>query len=78
MASATRSDEKIGTDAVDNVLRVNLSDEELASRRQKWEPRQISLVSGAIWKYAHTIGLARDGMVTHPGGKTEKICYADQ
>ena len=32
---------------------------------------------GAIWKYAQTVGPARDGAVTHPGGARETHCYAD-
>jgi dihydroxy-acid dehydratase len=30
-----------------------------------------------LWKYAQTVGPARDGAVTHPGGKAETVCYAD-
>ena len=33
--------------------------------------------SGAIWKYAQTVGSARDGAVTHPGGAAETVTYAD-
>ncbi|MEM8826149.1 MAG: dihydroxy-acid dehydratase [Pseudomonadota bacterium] len=68
----------IEIDAVDGILNVRLSDEELASRGKEWEPRETEYGSGAIWKYAQTVGSAKSGAVTHPGGAAEKICYADQ
>ena len=33
--------------------------------------------SGYLWKYAQTVGAAKDGAVTHPGGAAEKQTYAD-
>jgi dihydroxy-acid dehydratase len=67
----------IEIDAVDGILNVQLSDEELAARRQKWTARETDYASGALWKYAQTVGSARYGAVTHPGGAKEKHCYAD-
>lgn len=67
----------IEIDAVDGILNVQLSDEELAARRQKWTARETDYASGALWKYAQTVGSARYGAVTHPGGSKEKQCYAD-
>ncbi|KGF69111.1 dihydroxy-acid dehydratase [Hoeflea sp. BAL378] len=64
-------------DAVDGILSVRLSDEELAARRDKWTARETDYASGALWKYAQTVGSARYGAVTHPGGAKEKHCYAD-
>jgi len=64
-------------DAVEGVLSVRLSDEELAARREKWIARETDYASGALWKYAQTVGSARYGAVTHPGGAKEKHCYAD-
>jgi dihydroxy-acid dehydratase len=64
-------------DAVDGTLDVKLSDEELAARAKKWKARRTDYQSGAIWKYAQTVGSARDGAVTHPGGASETHCYAD-
>jgi dihydroxy-acid dehydratase len=31
--------------------------------------------SGALWKYAQTVGSPRYGAVTHGGAKLEKISY---
>ncbi|MBU4530723.1 MAG: dihydroxy-acid dehydratase [Hoeflea sp.] len=67
----------IEIDAVDGILGVRLSDEELAARREKWVARETDYASGALWKYAQTVGSARYGAVTHPGGAKEKHCYAD-
>ncbi|MEL7274162.1 MAG: dihydroxy-acid dehydratase [Pseudomonadota bacterium] len=67
----------IHLDAVEGTMSVDLSDEELEKRRKAWEPRETDYTSGVIWKFAQTVGSARYGAVTHPGGKMEKNCYAD-
>ncbi|MEL6504575.1 MAG: dihydroxy-acid dehydratase [Pseudomonadota bacterium] len=67
----------IHLDAVEGTMSVDLSDEELGERRKTWEPRETDYTSGVIWKFAQTVGSARYGAVTHPGGKMEKNCYAD-
>ncbi|WP_157019153.1 dihydroxy-acid dehydratase [Mesorhizobium xinjiangense] len=64
-------------DAVAGTIDVALDDDELAKRAKAWKPRETDYESGAIWKYAQTVGSARDGAVTHPGGAKEKHCYAD-
>jgi dihydroxy-acid dehydratase len=67
----------IKIDAVDGILEVELSDAELEKRRKAWKPRETDYRSGALWKYAQTVGSARKGAVTHPGGKAESHVYAD-
>ncbi|MGP9822477.1 dihydroxy-acid dehydratase [Salinarimonas sp. NSM] len=67
----------IEMDAINGVLAVHVSDEELDRRRQAWQPRETSYGSGVVWKFAQTVGPARYGAVTHPGAKGEKQCYAD-
>jgi dihydroxy-acid dehydratase len=67
----------ISIDAVTGRLDVELSEAELADRRSRWQPRETTLTSGAIWKYAQAVGPAKDGAVTHPGGAAEKQTYAD-
>jgi dihydroxy-acid dehydratase len=67
----------ITLDAVKGLLQVDLSDEELAKRKAAWKPRETDYASGALWKYAQTVGPAEKGAVTHPGGKYEKSQYAD-
>ncbi|RWA75638.1 dihydroxy-acid dehydratase [Mesorhizobium sp.] len=67
----------ISIDAVKGTIEVALSDAELAARAKSWKARRTDYQSGAIWKYAQTVGSARDGAVTHPGGAKETHCYAD-
>jgi dihydroxy-acid dehydratase len=67
----------ITIDAIDGILSVALTDEELAARRALWQPRETDFTSGYIWKYAQQVGPAVTGAVTHPGGAHEKQCYAD-
>jgi len=54
-----------------------LTDADLAARRQAWQPRAAHYGSGALWRYAQTVGDAHLGAVTHPGGKHELRQYAD-
>ncbi|KRB14074.1 dihydroxy-acid dehydratase [Mesorhizobium sp. Root695] len=72
-----RDGDVISIDAVNGTIEVALSDSELAARAKTWKARTTDYQSGAIWKYAQTVGPARDGAVTHPGGAKETHCYAD-
>lgn len=72
-----RDGDVISIDAVNGTIEVALSDTELAARAKGWKARTTDYQSGAIWKYAQTVGPARDGAVTHPGGAKETHCYAD-
>ncbi|TPK49619.1 dihydroxy-acid dehydratase [Mesorhizobium sp. B2-5-4] len=72
-----RDGDVITIDAVNGTIEVALSESELAARAKTWKERTTDYQSGAIWKYAQTVGSARDGAVTHPGGAKETHCYAD-
>jgi dihydroxy-acid dehydratase len=72
-----RDGDIIDIDAEAGRLDVRLSDTDMAERRRAWKPRETDYRSGAIWKYAQTVGSARDGAVTHPGGAAETVTYAD-
>lgn len=72
-----RDGDVISIDANEGTIEVALSDDELAARHKEWKPRETDYTSGVIWKYAQTVGNARYGAVTHPGGAKEKQCYAD-
>lgn len=72
-----RDGDLISIDAVNGTIEVALSKAELAARAKAWKARTTDYQSGAIWKYAQTVGSARDGAVTHPGGAKETHCYAD-
>jgi dihydroxy-acid dehydratase len=67
----------ITLDAEAGALEVALSEAELASRRRAWKPRQHDFQSGALWRYAQTVGDAEKGAVTHPGARAETHVYAD-
>ena len=73
-----RDGDIIELDAVNGTLNVKLSDDELAKRKTQWKSRENDCGSGYLWKYAQQVGPAVNGAVTHPGGKAEKISYADQ
>jgi dihydroxy-acid dehydratase len=67
----------VAIDAVQGTISVEVSDAELECRRAAWRPRENEFESGYLWKYAQTVGSAKDGAVTHPGGAHEKQSYAD-
>ena len=64
-------------DARAGTIDVELSDDELAARHKAWKPRQTDFGSGALWRYAQTVGPAVKGAVTHPGAAAETHVYAD-
>ena len=72
-----RNGDKITIDAVNGTIDVDLTDEELATRRAEWTPREHEYQSGTIWKYAQTVGSAEKGAVTHPGAVAETHVYVD-
>jgi len=72
-----RNGDRIRMDATAGTMEVLLSDAELAERRAAWTPRPTDYNSGAIWKFAQTVGPAHLGAVTNPGGAAETHCYAD-
>jgi dihydroxy-acid dehydratase len=72
-----KNGDRIRMDAVAGTIEVLISDEEMKVRRAAWTPRGTDYNSGAIWKYAQTVGPAHLGAVTNPGGAAETHCYAD-
>ncbi|MCC1493026.1 dihydroxy-acid dehydratase [Cognatishimia sp. F0-27] len=73
-----KNGDMITIDAVSGVLSVDLSDEELDTRKKAWSgPRETIYASGALWKYAQLVGETYKGAVTHPGAEKEKHVYAD-
>lgn len=67
----------ITIDASKGRLDVELSKAELEKRKKRWRPRKTNHNSGAIWRYAQTVGPASGGAVVHPGAKGETHTYAD-
>ncbi|MDU8944446.1 dihydroxy-acid dehydratase [Ovoidimarina sediminis] len=73
-----RDGDVITIDAIKGEISVDLSEEELARRKEQWAgPRETIYASGALWKYAQLVGATRLGAVTHPGAKGEKHVYMD-
>ncbi len=72
-----RDGDIIELDAVQGTIEIKVSAEELATRRAAWRPREHDFGSGAIWRYAQTVGSALNGAVTHPGQAGETHIYAD-
>jgi len=64
-------------DAIKGTIAVELSKSELAARKRKWKPRETMYASGALWRYAQTVGSALTGATTHPGAKAEKHVYGE-
>ncbi|MFT6672418.1 MAG: dihydroxy-acid dehydratase [Afipia broomeae] len=67
----------IEIDAEKGTLSVRLDPQEWAARRERWQPRRHAFQSGALWRYAQTVGPAGKGAVTHPGAAAEEHVYAD-
>jgi dihydroxy-acid dehydratase len=67
----------INLDAVEGTLTCNVSEKEFSERKKAWKPRDHGYGSGALWKYAQSVGPAVSGAVTHPGGSKEGVAYAD-
>lgn len=72
-----RNGDIINIDAEVGTLNVELSEHELQERKALWVTHKHDFQSGALWRYAQTVGSARFGAVTHPGAKEETHVYAD-
>ena len=73
-----RDGDMITLDAVKGSISVDLSDDELATRKKDWKgPRETLYGAGALWKYAQLVGPTYLGAVTHPGAAAERHDYMD-
>jgi dihydroxy-acid dehydratase len=72
-----RDGDMIMIDAKTGRLDLEVSEAELAERRKDWKPHTHNYGSGALWKYAQTVGPAHLGAVTHPGFAGERHVFAD-
>ena len=69
--------DEIAIDAETGTIDLNVAPEILDERRKLWKPRLSDYRSGALWRYARTVGPAYKGAVTHPGAKEERHVFAD-
>jgi dihydroxy-acid dehydratase len=67
----------IALDAEAGTIELEVPERDLAERRMVWHPRPHDFQSGALWKYAQTVGDACNGAVTHPGARAETHVYAE-
>jgi dihydroxy-acid dehydratase len=57
--------------AEQGILSVELTNEEIATRRALWQTPESQYNKGILWKYAQEVGSAAKGAVTHPGVPVE-------
>jgi dihydroxy-acid dehydratase len=67
----------IHIDAEAGTIDLDVPEDVMATRRAAWVPRSNDYGSGALWRYAKTVGPAYKGAVTHPGAAAETHVYAD-
>ncbi|MEG3161109.1 dihydroxy-acid dehydratase [Sphingomonas sp. LB2R24] len=67
----------IHIDAEAGTIDLDVPEDVMAARRAAWVPRANDYGSGALWRYAKTVGPAYKGAVTHPGAAAETHVYAD-
>ncbi len=73
-----RNGDSITINALTGELSVDLTEEELAGRKEAWAgPSETIYTSGALWKYAQLVGETYRGAVTHPGAQAERHVYMD-
>jgi dihydroxy-acid dehydratase len=68
--------DRVTIDCAAGTITLHVDDATLATRRAAWVPRETNYQSGAIWRYAQTVGPARYGAVLHPGARKETHVYA--
>ncbi len=56
--------DKITIDAIANTIEVDLTDEEIATRKAKWQAPPLKVKRGSLYKYAKTVSSASEGCVT--------------
>jgi dihydroxy-acid dehydratase len=59
-----RDRDVITIDADERILSVDLSDEELETRRKTWNAPELKVKSGSLYKYAKLVSTASEGCVT--------------
>ncbi|MDT7934172.1 MAG: dihydroxy-acid dehydratase [Sphingomonadaceae bacterium] len=72
-----RDGDLIAIDAEAGTIDLLVEAAELERRRAAWVAPPAHFGSGALWRYAQTVGPARWGAITHPGARAEVRVYAD-
>ncbi|MEO0398765.1 MAG: dihydroxy-acid dehydratase [Pseudomonadota bacterium] len=69
--------DKIIIDADAGTIDLVVDDAEMERRRAAFKPKENAYATGALHKFAKTVGPAHLGACTHPGASAEKHVYAD-
>lgn len=64
MLALLENGDKITIDAINNVINVDLSDQEIAQRKAKWQAPKQKATRGTLKKYIKTVSSASTGCVT--------------
>ena len=59
-----KDDDIIEIDAINRVMNLKVSDEEIAARRSKWSRPELKVKKGLLYKYAKQVSSAAEGCVT--------------
>ncbi len=59
-----KDDDIITIDAEKNVIKVDISDEEMEQRKKEWKQPELQAKSGILYKYAQLVSSASEGCVT--------------
>jgi len=64
LLALAQNGDMITIDAENNTLTLEVSEEEIDSRRVAWLPPEYKAKSGVLWKYIRTVSSASEGCVT--------------
>jgi dihydroxy-acid dehydratase len=64
LIAMVKDEDVIEIDAVANIIRIVLSDEEIAQRRAAWQKPALKVTKGVLYRYAKTVTTAAEGCVT--------------
>ncbi|WP_119078986.1 dihydroxy-acid dehydratase [Chitinophaga alhagiae] len=62
--AVVKDDDEIEIDAVNNIIRVNISEDELKARKAAWKQPALKAEKGILFKYAKQVKNATEGCVT--------------
>ena len=64
LIALVQDNDPIELDAINRSISLKISEEEITSRRSKWQKPALSVHSGVLYKYARTVSTAAEGCVT--------------
>jgi dihydroxy-acid dehydratase len=64
LIALVNDEDRIEIDAINRVMNLKVSEEEIAERKANWKRPALKVKSGLLFKYAKTVSTAADGCVT--------------